>query len=168
MMNQSFQGATSAQADIVSHWRGLAMQSRLPCPRRKQINAGVLRAHLANLSILEIGEDGRARFRIAGSRLCDILDMDPRGCRLDELPKPLAEIWMLGLDAAVARGEPVGGIITDRDGKRPHAWLRLPLVDDQGRIRLVLCHDQLVEEPAGGWRDDVPGLVHPQSGRIAA
>ena len=168
MLNQSFQGVTDAQSDIISHWRSLAAQSRLPCPQRRQVNPGALRTHLAHLSILEVGSDGRARFRIAGSRLCEILEMDPRGRCVCDLPAGLADMWMLGLEAAIARAEPVGGIIADRSGGRPHAWLRLPLVDGDGRMRLILCHDQLIEEVDGTRCDAVPQPVHARANRIAA
>jgi len=36
----------------------------------------------------------------------------------------------------------VGGII--EIGGRIHAWLRLPLVGDDGALSQVLCHDELL------------------------
>lgn len=155
MTSLRFQGVTRAQSEIVLHWRNCAARSQSFCPSRQMIDPGVLRAHLANLSILEFDRERRMRFRIVGSRLRDIIDMDVRGLYLDDLPVRLSEVWALGLDAALERREPVGGVIAQPTSARQHAWLRLPLLDAEGRMRLVLCHDELVSEPDQGRRASV-------------
>lgn len=149
MQRHVFRGVTASQQALVRHWlvwRDVAGQA---CPRRSQADPGTLRRFLAHLSILELDGRGGAVFRLAGSRLRPLLGLEARGCSVDSLPASLSEIWGLGLDAAVERIEPVGGVITRRDTSGRHAWLRMPLVDTAGRVSLILCHDEwLAATPA--------------------
>lgn len=144
MQKQVFRGVTASQRVLVQHWLSWRDVAGEPCPRRNQADPGSLRRFLAHLSILELDGQGRAAFRLAGSRLRSLLGLEARGCFVDSLPAPLSEIWELGLDAAVERVEPVGGVITRLDAPGRHAWLRMPLVDAAGRVSLILCHDEWV------------------------
>ncbi|RIJ14508.1 PAS domain-containing protein [Henriciella mobilis] len=144
-----FRGLNAAQREIVSHW--YEVKGDRLVPGKADIDPGALRAHLASISIVEVDFRGQARFRIAGSGLRRILGGEMRGRLINELERDKADMWSLGLMAAIDRIEPVGGII-DR-AKDRHAWLRLPL-GSAGTSSFVLCHDVLLahevpEEPKG-------------------
>ena len=128
---------------------------------------GALRSALACISVVEVDESGESRFRIAGSRLREIFGMEVRGMRVAEIAGAHGECYVLGLSAALERGEPVGGVI--EIGGRIHAWLRLPLAGEDGQLNQVLCHDELLPSrrmlrplPQGG------GLIQHPRPRYAA
>ena len=139
-----FRGLNAAQKEIVSHW--YAVRGARDVPLKSDIDPGRLRAHLASISMVEVDLAGRARFRLVGSRLRQILGGEMRGRWLSELEPEKAEMWSLGLASAIEGARPVGGII-DR-AHDYHAWLRLPLEPGEGMSRLVLCHDVLVGHEA--------------------
>jgi hypothetical protein len=135
-----FAGITDAQEVLIRHWQSRRDgEGRVA---RDNIDPGALRSALACISIVEIDEAGESRFRIAGSRLREIFGVEARGMRLADIAGAHGECYALGLSAALERGEPVGGVI--ETGGRIHAWLRLPLVGDDGQLSQVLCHDELL------------------------
>ena len=140
-MNESngFSGLIRAQGPIISYWRSHCRGGQLP--ERSDIDPGVLRSHLAAISIVEIEPDGGVRFRIAGSEVRTVFGQEMRGRRLDEFDTPAADMWSLGLTAVLDRQQPVGGLI--KRSHDSHAWLRLPLRPTV-RGHVVLCHDMLV------------------------
>ena len=121
-------------------------------PGKGDIDPGVLKAHLASISMIEVDYRGEARFRIVGSGLRGILGGEMRGRLLSELEPDKADMWSLGLMAAIDRVEPVGGVI-DRGTDR-HAWLRLPLASS-GATSLVLCHDVNMAHPTTETSPDI-------------
>lgn len=135
-----FAGITDAQEVLIQHWQ--SRRDGKGRVARDNIDPGALRSALACISIVELDEAGECRFRIAGSRLREIFGVEVRGMRLTEIAGAHGECYALGLSAALERGEPVGGII--EIGGRIHAWLRLPLVGDDGALSQVLCHDELL------------------------
>ncbi len=159
-----FKGVTAVQRSLVDYWCYLAESDGVP--RRESIDPGHLRSVLASISIVEFDESGAGRFRIAGSRLRDLLGFEARGRRIEDVAGTAAETFSLGLSAAIDRGTPVGGVI--ETGNRLHAWLRLPLAGADGRISQVLCHDEelasrrLLLSPPGG------SAIHHKSNRFAA
>jgi hypothetical protein len=135
-----FAGITDAQEVLIQHWQSRRDgEGRVA---RDNIDPGALRSALACISIVEVDEAGEGRFRIAGSRLREIFGVEVRGMRLADIAGAYGECYALGLSAALERGEPVGGVI--ETGGRIHAWLRLPLVGDDGQLSQVLCHDELL------------------------
>nr|WP_321440248.1 PAS domain-containing protein [uncultured Hyphomonas sp.] len=133
-----FRGVTAVQRSLIDYWCQLSESDGFP--RRESIDPGHLRSMLASISIVEFDESGAGRFRIAGSRLRDLLGFEARGRRVEDVAGTAAETFALGLSAAIDRGTPVGGVI--ETGNRLHAWLRLPLAGADGRINQVLCHDE--------------------------
>ena len=135
----SFRGLTQAQSDLIGHWkaRGVGMGP----PAREQLDPGAIRAHLSEISIVEIGAHGRAKFRLAGSALRTIFGREMRGRFLADLDRDVFEMWSLGLSSVLDQRRPVGGLI-ERDTD-VHAWLRLPLQSGE-RGAVVLCHDSLI------------------------
>jgi len=134
-----FQGLTDAQSDLISYWRK-AHTVGIP-PARESLDPGAIRGHLSSISIVEIGRDGQARFRLAGSKLRQIFGQDMRGRSLTELAPTAYEMWSLGLSCMLEQQRPLGGLI--ERGSDAHAWLRLPLQTGPGGA-LILCHDSLI------------------------
>ena len=139
-----FRGLNAAQREIITHWHNVRGPHGLP--RKSDIDPGTLRAHLASISMVEVDPSGRARFRIVGTRLREILGGEMRGRWLSELEPEKAEMWTLGLTSALERGVPVGGILARTHDH--HAWLRLPLDTGLGISRIVLCHDVIIGHEA--------------------
>lgn len=134
-----FKGLTEAQSDLIAHWKGRGI-GMLP-PAREQLDPGAIRAHLSSISIVEIGQYGRARFRLAGSALRAIFGREMRGRFLSDLDQEIFEMWSLGLSRVLDQRRPIGGLI-ERDAD-VHAWLRLPLQNGPTGA-MVLCHDSLI------------------------
>ena len=118
-----FRGVTAVQRSLIDYWCHLCESEGVP--RREAIDPGHLRSVLASISIVEFDETGAGRFRIAGSRLRDLLGFEARGRSIEDVAGTAAETYALGLSAAIDRGTPVGGVI--ETGERLHAWLRLLL-----------------------------------------
>jgi hypothetical protein len=110
-------------------------------PFREQLDPGKIRAHLSEVSIVELCQDGDARFRLVGSGLRKVFGCDMRGRRLAELDRATFEMWSLGLERSREEQAPIGGMIERTQDT--HAWLRLPL-RQMGNTVQVLCHDTLI------------------------
>lgn len=169
MKASTFSGITDNQKWLVCHWLALSHSVGCGCPRRQDLDPGDLRHHLADLSMLEIDpETGAAVFRIAGSRLRDIVGRDARGCRLDALAPRVSEMWRLGLDAALERRGPVGGVTHPVSEDKWHAWLRLPIEGPTGHPGLILCHDELFSHDPRTGGGQGSGSIQNGSSPIAA
>ena len=160
-----FQGVTVAQQALIDYWKQL--RDRAGCVPRDAIDPGAMRSMLASISIVQFDDAGDGRFRIAGSRLRDIFGMEARGRRVADVIGEHGDAFSLGLSVALERRAPVGGVIEQPDGM--HAWLRLPLMDSNGHLTMVLCHDELLPRrqlviPNEGQT----GAVHTSSPRAAA
>ncbi len=156
-------GVTEAQRLLIAHWYECRnADGQVP---RDAIDAGTVRSTLADLSIVEIDEIGQGRFRIAGSHLRDLFGMDVRGRPVSEIAGAYGEGYAFGLIAAVQQGVPVGGV-TDT-GKGLHVWLRLPLMDEDGALTQVLCHDERVAHRRE-LLSSVPETTFQQKPRYAA
>ena len=138
-LSTGFSGLTSAQLDLVKHWRHCCGQRHLPM--RNQLDPGAIRAHLSGISLVEMGSDGLARFRLVGSGVRQIFGREMRGLFLSELEETECEVWSRGLSRALEMQQPIGGLI-EGDGES-HAWLRLPFQCERlGSV--ILCHDALI------------------------
>jgi hypothetical protein len=160
-----FQGVTIAQRALIDYWQRLL--DGAGCVPRDAIDPGELRSMLASISIVQFDEAGDGRFRIAGSRLRDIFGVEARGRRVADVVGDNGDAFSLGLSLALERRAPVGGVIEQEDGM--HAWLRLPLMDSNGHLTMVLCHDELLPNrrlfvPNGGKATS----LHNSSSRAAA
>ncbi|WP_341198139.1 PAS domain-containing protein [Hyphomonas chukchiensis] len=157
-----FQGVTIAQQALIDYWKQLRDEGG--CVRREAIDPGALRSMLASISIVQFDEAGDGRFRIAGSRLRDIFGMEARGRRVADVIGEHGDAFALGLSVALERRAPVGGVIEQSNGM--HAWLRLPLLDSNGQLTMVLCHDEML--PSRRLITPNSGSVHTSSPRAAA
>lgn len=168
MGSAGFQGATRPQKELLGYWRRLCRECLPASPRRRDIDAGVLRAYLANLSIIEVLPAGMARFRLAGSALCDATKINLSGQHLDALPRDLADFWRVGLMESLESGGALGGIVERSSTQVFHAWLRIPLEGAVGSARQILCHDEFI--PLSGDREinAIPSLILEGHRSIAA
>jgi|Transcript_24719 hypothetical protein len=138
-MSTDFPGLTSAQAELVKHWRACCRGGSLPF--REQLDPGQIRAHLSEVSIVEIRDNKEARFRLVGSGLRKVFGREMRGRKVTDLDQGMLEMLSLGLERSCEEQRPVGGLI--ERSKDTHAWLRLPLQGPAQAVQ-VLCHDVLI------------------------
>ena len=101
-------------------------------------------AELAYISIVEQA-GGDFVFRLGGTEIRRVLGAEPRGS-LDRQLESLGgdAVWSEKVRKALTTGRPVFGA-SDIGYGQTHWWLRLPLCDDAGRQRLVLCHDRIID-----------------------
>lgn len=154
-----FLGVTNAQKELVSVWASLARRND-GLPRKRDLDPGVLRRHLSRISVLDLEVGGVPRFRLSGSRLSAMIGVDPTGLCPSDLPAPHGDIFMLGLEQIMSRKSPVGGLVSVEANGTGQTWLRLPLADDAGELRYVLCHDDILTEQEEGEEPPVPGAIH--------
>ena len=138
-LSKGFAGLTEAQTELVQHWRTCHREGVLPT--RACLDPGAIKAHLSAISMIEVMETGRAKFRLAGSGLRELFGQEMRGRFLSDLDQTTFEMWSLGLARAFDLQQPIGGLIERETDS--HAWLRLPL-RSEGAGALVLCHDALI------------------------
>lgn len=63
--------------DLSTYWDEL--RGHRVAPRRSDLNPNRFGAALEHMFILETSQDGPLRIRLAGTRLCDMMGMEPRG-----------------------------------------------------------------------------------------
>jgi hypothetical protein len=149
--------ASRAVQEMDCYWQALA-DGRL-MPRRAEIDPRGLVGALDRTFLLERIAQGQARFRVAGSRLSTILEMELRGLPLSTLFHPAARPELAEALAAVF--EEPARLSLNLDGSGPLGLrngqaecLILPLRDDGGAVtRAIGCLD---------WPDKAP----PQRFRI--
>ncbi|MEL6415577.1 MAG: PAS domain-containing protein [Pseudomonadota bacterium] len=138
-MSTDFPGRTLAQAELIEHWQTCCHDGALPF--REQLDPGQIRAHLSEVSIVEIHDNQDARFRLVGSGLRKVFGRDMRGRKIADLDQGILEMLSLGLERSWEEQRPVGGLIERSNDT--HAWLRLPLQGPERAVQ-VLCHDVLI------------------------
>lgn len=138
-MSTDFPGLTLAQAELIKHWRACCHHGSLPF--REQLDPGQIRAHLSEVSIVEIHDNREARFRLVGSGLRKVFGRDMRGRKIADLEQGVLEMLSLGLERSCEEQRPVGGLI--ERSYDTHAWLRLPLQASERAVQ-ILCHDVLI------------------------
>lgn len=119
---------------------------------------------LPAISLMEVvgGDDASLRVRLAGTRLREIYDREITGLHLDDFD--LGEkrpYWMAAYRQVIETGKPAQGVVRGPRVNKDHLvqfWLRLPLACEEGRVRMILCHDDVVSAV------DVPGHVDEEAG----
>ena len=146
-MNQDdeFLLLTDGQLKLLEYW--MSHQGPCGCAPRAAINPGHVRGLLSNISIVELSKTGHATFRLAGSMLRDIVGAEARGRSVSEIQGGDLEPWCDALLTLLDSRTPVSGIRMREDGQR-HVWLRLPLLDANGDLTQIMCHDELVSDRA--------------------
>jgi len=156
---------TDAQAELLAYWQTKVQL----CGRARRIDMhpGELRSMLANISVVELNEDGHARFRLAGSKLRAIVGMEARGRGVTEIQGGELEPWCDALLGLLDGGQPVSGIA--ERGDKLHVWLRLPLLDRRGEMTQIMCHDALVSRGSNSLRQrEITFPIHGVQKRYAA
>ncbi|MDO8289758.1 MAG: PAS domain-containing protein [Parvibaculum sp.] len=137
------------QVDLFDYWRAKCTDSRFPL--RADIQPSEIRSLLPSLSILEvIGEDAlQLRVRLAGTRLRDYLGVETTGkCVADFDLGEQRDYWAAAYQEVLSGARPALGVIPLVPWGQPQIfqfWLRLPLMNEQGRIVMVLGHDAFLQ-----------------------
>lgn len=147
-MENSETGRTERQQALFEYWSSICGAGELPC--RRKINPGRLGGALGHTSLVE--RRGEAfRFRLMGSRLEGVFGRDANALVIDSMDANIAEAGSASMAIALDTGRPVCG--HRKVGTRWHCWLRLPLLDDDGNLSLVLCLDEFPTAlPSGAKR----------------
>lgn len=157
---------TDGQLKLLEYWMG--HQGPCGCAPRAAINPGQVRELLSNISIVELSKAGRATFRLAGSMLRDIVGAEARGRSVSDIQGGDLEPWCDALLSLLDTRQPVSGINLREDGQR-HVWLRLPLLDANGELTQIMCHDELISDTAKSLNRRAKSDLAPQhSARVAA
>ncbi|MEM9668275.1 MAG: PAS domain-containing protein [Pseudomonadota bacterium] len=130
---------TERQKELVEYWKSKSTDGKWPC--RSDINPGDVLSALASISLIERDEDG-FRFRLTGSSLRSVFGGNVQGQLIREIDVAVEEAGSASLEVTLENGHPVCG--SRKMGDRWHIWLRLPLLDETGDPRLVLCSDEVV------------------------
>jgi len=128
---------TDRQQSLLSYWESLCQEGGLP--KRRRLNPVQLGGALADTSLVE-QVDASFRFRLTGSRLEGVFGRKAQGRLIDEIDVSIAEAGSASMELALETRRPVTG--HRQVGTRFHCWLRMPLLDDEGQPRLVLCLDE--------------------------
>lgn len=140
------------QARILDHWHEISDGAGIP--DRSDIDPGKFGGALGNISLVELGDHG-FRFRLTGSLLSEIFKDAGKGRLLSDMDVVVEEAGTASMSLALETGRAVFG---DRQiGGRWHSWLRLPLLDEIGVARLVLCFDEIASQPS---REQMPHILH--------
>lgn len=136
--------AIPGQGELYDYWRTMAGSHAVP--GRAAFDPCCVPRLLPHISLIESAGDSRtARFRLAGSALRDLYGRDVTGAILDHVfAGPRAAYWRRVHGLVVERGAAMQGAVHGPAEGREHLvlfWLRLPLVDERGRVRFILCHD---------------------------
>jgi hypothetical protein len=135
----------SGQKKVLESWRRrLHGRAFITC---EEIDISAINRELAYVSVLSC-EDGRFRFRLAGTGLQAAFGCEPRGKTADEIDACRGgAMWGELATRALVRVTPVSGATRLADGSI-HFWLRLPMSSDGVEADLVLCHDRYLPAEA--------------------
>lgn len=139
------EAAPSGQTKVFEAWRRrLRGRSFITC---EDIDIAAINRELAYVSVLSC-ENGRLRFRLAGTGLQSVFGGEARGKTADEIDACRGgAMWAELATRAMLRSMPVSGMTRMSDGS-VHYWLRLPMSSDGVEADLVLCHDRYLPAEA--------------------
>ena len=135
------------QREVLNYWTSLKRGGALPC--RGDFRPGALVRRLPTMSLVDVGpEDGRFRFRLAGTGLRDAFGEELTGRCLHEIAfGPQLEEWQAIYAHVAETAAPASGFMPLLWRDRPgvvQAWLRLPFADADGRVNMVLGYDRFL------------------------
>lgn len=137
--------APKGQEKVFEAWR-LRLRGR-SFIAYQDIDIPAINRELAYVSVLGC-EDGRFRFRLAGTGLQHVFGGEARGKSVDEIEACRGQVmWAELASRALLRATPVSGMSRRPDGT-VHYWLRLPLSSDGAQVDLVMCHDRYLPAEA--------------------
>lgn len=89
------------------------------------------------------------RVRLAGTRLRDYMGVETTGRCVAEFDLgDQRAYWEAAYQEVVEGARPAQGVVPMTPWKQPHIfqfWLRLPLMDSDGKISMVLGHDAFMQ-----------------------
>lgn len=137
--------APSGQVKVLESWRKrLHGRNFITC---EDIDIPAINRELAYVSVLSC-EDGKFRFRLAGTGLQQVFGGEARGKCADDIDACRgAPMWAELATRSMLRAMPVSGATHMADGTM-HYWLRLPLSSDGVEADMVLCHDRYLPAEA--------------------
>lgn len=143
---------TAEQRQLFDYWEARCIGETLP--RRADIDPIDFPRLLPSISLLEVENAGqrhaehRVKVRLAGTRLRDMYGRETTGLYLDEfLPPQNDSYWTAAFTRVISQGKPAQGVLSLEDLGQAGTfqfWLRLPLVDAEGNIAMVLGLDTLL------------------------
>jgi hypothetical protein len=137
--------APSGQVKVLESWRKrLRGRTFIMC---EEIDIPAINRELAYVSVLSC-EEGKFRFRLAGTGLQQMFGGEARGKCADDIDACRGgAMWAELATRSILRATPVSGMTRMVDGTI-HYWLRLPLSSDGVEIDMVLCHDRYLPAEA--------------------
>jgi hypothetical protein len=137
--------APSGQVKVLESWRKrLHGRAFITC---EDIDISAINRELAYVSVLSC-EEGKFRFRLAGTGLQQMFGGEARGKCADDIDACRGgAMWAELATRSMLRATPVSGMTRRVDGTM-HYWLRLPLSSDGVEVDMVLCHDRYLPEEA--------------------
>lgn|GEM_PF-529910 len=143
---------TAEQRQLFDYWDARCIGEALPT--RADIDPIDFPRLLPSISLLEVENAGqrhaehRVKVRLAGTRLRDMYGRETTGLYLDEfLPPQNDGYWTAAFTRVISQGKPAQGVLSLEDLGQAGTfqfWLRLPLVDAEGNIAMVLGLDTLL------------------------
>lgn len=143
---------TAEQRQLFEYWDARCVGEALP--KRADIDPIDFPRLLPSISLLEVENAGqpqaehRVKVRLAGTRLRDMYGRETTGLYLDEfLPPQSDSYWTAAFTRVISQGKPAQGVLSLEDLGQLGTfqfWLRLPLVDAEGNIAMVLGLDTLL------------------------
>ena len=132
------------QRQLFDYWLAKAGTARMPC--RADIVPGEIPRMLSGISLVEVRDAiGKARVRLAGTRLREIYDREITGLTLDDLDwGDKRDYWLAAFERTIADGLPTQGVVKGPRLHKEHMaqyWLRLPLRLAGAGVGMVLCFD---------------------------
>jgi len=143
---QTYLQISNEQEKLLDYWLGHI--APCGCAPRSAINPGEVRGLLSNISIVELEKSGSSKFRLAGSMLREIVGVEARGRSVSSVQGGELEPWCDAILTVLDTRSPISGMTKREDGSI-HVWLRLPLLDQDGELTQVMCHDQLLSADYG-------------------
>ena len=137
------------QRELFDYWRSKAAENGYPT--RADIQPAELRRILPSLSLIDVTDEEfpRLRVRLAGTRLRDYLGVELTGHYLDEYDLgDQTDYWDAAYHEVVHGQRPAQGVVPLTPWKQPNIfqfWLRLPLMNEDGRISMVHGHDAFMQ-----------------------
>ena len=139
-MSQWSKGVTDAQSvliDILKRWESVSHPGAI---RRNAFDPGPVRQFLSNLSVLDLGREQESAFRYVGSAVPGLMGLLETPRSLADVPENMVRAWQASKTLTAI----VCGSYAAPDTQAAHVWMRVPMVNNEGEIKEILCHDMIV------------------------
>lgn len=138
------------QRDLFDYWTAKCAAGKR-APARADIDPVDIPRLLPSVSLIETGASLQdAQYRLAGTRLRDLFGREATGqAMIDLIGAGKQDYWQVVYDRVVGQVSPACGVCpcpAETAAPSVHFWMRLPLIDDSGKVTLMLGHDWLLEE----------------------